>query len=168
MGKIQSAFDFGWPGSISRSVDDIVVSLKNADTKPIPFGAPVFLVSGGDGVVAFDTSSPQDYGAFVGFAVRIADKTPEAYPEGQFGEQPEGEWKPGDVMEVLVRGSIIIRATAGFAPGGKVYIRKLDGRIVALQGAEGSTVELQNVRIKRPQTGSGSTSEAVVLERHIL
>ena len=38
MGKVLSDFDLGWPGAISRSVDDVVVSLKNAGTEPILSG----------------------------------------------------------------------------------------------------------------------------------
>ncbi len=48
MGKILSKFDHGWPGTISRAVDDVVVSLKNAGNADIPFGAPVFLTDDGD------------------------------------------------------------------------------------------------------------------------
>ena len=46
MGKVLRKFINGYPGAISRAVDDVVVSLKNASGGPIPFGAPVFLVAG--------------------------------------------------------------------------------------------------------------------------
>ena len=52
MGKVLSIFDIGKPGAISRSVDDIVVALKNAGNDPIAFGAPVFLANDGSGVTA--------------------------------------------------------------------------------------------------------------------
>ena len=52
MGKVQAVFGNGSPGAISRSVDDIVISVKNAGEEEIPFGTPVFLVSGG--AVPFD------------------------------------------------------------------------------------------------------------------
>ena len=54
MGKVLSTFDIGWPGAISRSVDDIVISKKNGGSTAIPFGAPVFLTADGEGVVAYD------------------------------------------------------------------------------------------------------------------
>ena len=76
MGKILSYFDIGFAGAISRSVDDVVVSLKNAGTDPIPFGAPVFLTDSGEGVVGFVTGGSQTFERFVGFAVRSAGKTP--------------------------------------------------------------------------------------------
>ena len=68
MGKVISNFDLGWPGAISRSVDDIVVSLKNNSTAPIPFGAPVFLTDDGSGVEGFSSTSsggtPQSFEKF--------------------------------------------------------------------------------------------------------
>ena len=59
MGKVQSTFINVFPGAISRSVDDIVISLKNVGEVDIPFGAPVFLASGG--AVGFSTASPQAF-----------------------------------------------------------------------------------------------------------
>ena len=175
MGKVLGTFDLGWPGAISRSVDDIVVTLKNVDTDPIPFGAPVFLASGGSGVENFKSTSgggtPQSYDAFVGFAVRSADKTPDTYPTSQdynamSGDQ-EGKWNPGELVEVLVRGCIAVASVAGFDPGGKVYIRKGDGSVVPTPGSEGSTVLLENVRCKASQTGNGACNEFVVTSRHL-
>ena len=175
MGKVLPTFDLGWPGAISRSVDDIVVSLKNAGNTPIRFGAPVFLDASGAGVSAFVTGmnpgETRTFEQFVGFAVRDPGKTPDTYPQGQdmqtdTGYQ-EGQWNPGEVVEVLVRGSISLRAIAGFQPGGKVYIRKLDGSLVAGAGAEGTTLLLQNVRCKNPQQGNGTCSEFVVTNRNV-
>ena len=93
-------------GAISRSVDDIVISMKNNSTEPIPFGVPVFLSSGGDGVEPFANTesggTPQTFDTFVGFSVRSAAKTPDTYPTGQewssiAGEQA-GAWNPGDMV----------------------------------------------------------------------
>ena len=171
MGKTLSAFDIGWPGAISRSVDDIVVSLKNAGTDPIPFGAPVFLTDDGEGVTAFVPNGSQTFSRFAGFAVRSADKTPDTYPAGQDMSTTAGSqaasWNPGEVVEVLVRGCIAVRTAPGFQPGGSVYLRKADGVLVAAAGTEGTTLLLENVRIRRPQTGSGPCSEALVTSRNI-
>ena len=170
MGKVLSNFDIGWAGAISRSVDDIVVSLKNADENPIPYGAPVFLTDDGSGVVKFIPGGSQVFDRFAGFAVRPADKTPDTYPLTQDMTTGQGEqsgiWNPGDIIEVLVRGSIVVNAQAGFRPGGRIYIRRFDGALVANPGSEGSTLLLENVRMKRPQTGSGATSEVVVTARN--
>ena len=175
MGKVLSDFDLGWPGAISRSVDDVVVSLKNAGTEPILYGRPVFLTDDGGGVEGFHSTgsggTPQTFDRFVGFAVRSASKTPGTYPNSQdittrAGYQA-GTWNPGEVVEVLVRGSIAVRAVTGFNPGGLVYIRKSDGSVVPGAGAEGSTLLLENVRCKVPQRGSGLCSEMVITSRNI-
>ncbi|MCR5371513.1 MAG: hypothetical protein K6E83_12480, partial [Clostridium sp.] len=99
-------------------------------------------------------------------------KTPDAYPQGQFdyadsaGET--GVWHPGDVMEVLVRGSITVGSTVSGAPGGKLYIRKSDGKMTAAAGSAGSTVLLENVRIRNPRNGWSGCAEVVVNKRNIL
>lgn len=165
MGKVQARFGNGFTGAVSRSIDDIIISVRNAGGVDIPFGAPVFMTS--DGAVPFDISDPQEFASFLGFAVRVADKTPDEYPSGQFGTPPQGVWHPGDVMEVLVRGSIAVASAASGTQGGKVYVRKSDGKITATAGSSGSTVELENVRIKRPRDASGSCAEVVVLNRNI-
>ena len=175
MGKVISDFDLGWPGAISRSVDDIVVSLKNNSETPIPFGAPVFLSSNGSGVEPFSSTSsggtPQSFDSFVGFAVRAAAKTPDIYSQSQdmefFTGNQAGAWNPGEVVEVLVRGTIAVKSAAGFDPGDKVYIRKSDGRIVASAGSEGSTVLLENVRCRRSLIGNGSCNEMLVTARNV-
>lgn len=170
MGKVLQIFGHGQPGSISRSVDDIVISIRNASDKDIAFGAPVFL--GDDGAEPFSTANPQDFTTFLGFAVRVADKTPDTYPQGQFndgaGEGEVGCWKAGDVMEVLVRGSVAIALSATGSPGGNVYIRKSDGKLTASAGASGSSVLLENVRIRRSRDAFSPCCEAVVNKRNII
>ena len=173
MGKVLSTFDIGWPGAISRSVDDIVVSLKNGGSAAIPFGAPVFLTSDGEGVVAFsNTASPaQTFASFVGFAVRSAGKTPDTYPSGQDmssirGVQ-SGAWNPKEPVEVLVRGTIAAETAVGFQPGGNVYLRKEDGALVPSAGAEGTTILLENVKMRTPQTSNRPCSELLITTRNI-
>ena len=104
MGKVLSSFMRGWAGTVSRSKDDVIVSLKNNDPDPIAFGAPVFLGTNG-GVVNF-TGGVSTPDKFVGFAVRIPDKTPDTYPSGQSGDGDTGTYAPGDPVDVLVRGSV--------------------------------------------------------------
>jgi len=170
MGKVLNAFGYGYPGAITRSVDDIVISIRNASETDIPFGAPVFMTE--NGAVPFDLESPQEFTTFLGFAVRVADKTPEAYPTGQMNDAGSagetGVWKAGDLMEVLVRGSIALASTVSGTRGGKLYIRKSDGKLTATAGASGSTVLLENVRIRNPRAGWSGCCEAVVNRRNIL
>ena len=166
MGKVQKFFDSGRPGAATRSVDEIVISVRNASDTEIPFGAPVFMTP--DGAVPFSLTEPQDFAAFLGFAVRVADKTPDTYPSGQSGEAQEGTWHPGDVMEVLVRGGIAVETAASGSPGGSLYIRKSDGRLTPAAGTAGTTVELDNVRVRNPQRAGGSCCEVIVNKRNIL
>ena len=166
MGKVLETFGIGSPGAVSRSADEIVIAVKNTSAAEIPFGAPVFL--SGSGAAPFSVSSPQDFSAFLGFAVRVADKTPDTYPEGQFSEAQEGAWKPGDVMEVLVRGGIAVRTAANGAHGGKIYIRKSDGALTPEAGESGTTVLLENVRIRNPRNSFGPCCEVIVNERNII
>ena len=164
MGKVQSIFGNGSPGAVTRSVDEIVISVRNASGGDIPFGAPVFLAGGG--AVPFSTAAPQDFSSFLGFAVRVADKTPETYPRDQSGEPQAGVWKAGDVMEVLVRGGIAVSLSNSGNNGGAVYIRKSDGGLTGAAGTAGSTMMLENVRIRNKQ-GSGETvSEVTVNARN--
>ena len=173
MGKVLSAFTNGLPGAVSRAVDDIIISMKNTGAEDVPFGAPVFLASGG--AKGFDVSSPQAFSAFLGFAVRSASRTPDAYPAGQdmgrelsSGEGNRGCWKAGDVMEILVRGTIALPLNQAGQTGAPVYIRKSDGALTTYAGTEGSTVLLENVRVRNPWDSRSLCAEAVVSRRNII
>jgi len=173
MGKVLSSFDIGWPGAISRSVDDIVVSLKNGGSAAIPFGAPVFLTADGEGVVGYNpnASPAQTFASFVGFAVRSAGKTPDTYPARQdmssIRNDQSGAWNPGEVVEVLVRGTIAVETTVGFLAGGNVYLRKEDGALVPEAGQEGTTILLENVKMRTPQENYRPCSEVLITMRNI-
>lgn len=80
MGKVQSLYGYGAPGTITRSIDDIVISVRNASDADVPFGAPVFIAD--NGAVPFSVSAPQDFDTFLGFTVNPKDKTPDTYPQG--------------------------------------------------------------------------------------
>ena len=166
MGKVQAVFGNGSPGAITRSVDDIIISVRNAGETDIPFGAPVFMTP--EGAVPFDIENPQEFFTFVGFAVRVADKTPDTYPQDQSGGEQAGTWKPGDVMEVLVRGGITVELAAGGETGDPVYLRKSDGALTAVSGQEGTTVLLENVRIRRPAGAGGRNTEVTVNKRNLI
>ena len=166
MGKVQNVFGYGYAGEVTRSIDDIIIAVRNASDSDIAFGAPVFMTD--YGAVPFDISNPQDFTTFLGFAVRVADKTPETYPTGQFNDSQSGVWKAGSVMEVLVRGSIALATNQSGVKGGKLYIRKSDGKLTTSAGASGTTVLLENVHIRNPRNDWSSCCEAVVNERNIL
>ncbi len=167
MGKVLSVFGNGQPGSVTRAVDNVIISLKNKSTAEIPFGTPVFISGDASGAVPFNTASPQSFADFLGFAVRVADKTPDTYPGGPFSEQPQGVWKPGDVMEILVRGSLAVKMTGTARRAGHVYIRKSDGVLTANEGDEGTTLDLGNVRIRGLRPETYGTVEIAVLTRNL-
>ena len=159
MGKVLK-FQNGFPGTVSRSVDDVIISLKNAGSAAIPFGAPVFMNSAGNGIEPFNTSSAQAFTAFVGFAVRAADKTPATVGAN------EGNWAAGELAEILVRGSMVVSIAGANKRGMPVYIKKSDGSLTTTAGSEGTTVELTNVKVRTPRDSSGK-AEIVVTSRNI-
>ncbi len=167
MGKVLSEFRRGWPGAVTRSKDDVIVSLKNADLTPIAFGAPVFLDAAAGGAVNY---APGETTAemFAGFAVRVPDKTPDAYPSGQNGTDPAGAWAPGDPADILVRGSLAVPVqTPSAKTGDKVYIRVSDKKLVTAAGESGTTLQLPNVTVRGSRDSRGFC-EVTVTKRNVI
>lgn len=159
MPQVLQSFTNGFPGTVSRSIDHIILSLRNDSGAAIPFGAPVFLVPGANacrGWTENDTSA-----GFLGFAVRAGDKTPDVYG------QSTAVWNPDDPVDVLVRGTIVLAMTGAVTPGSPVYLRKADGKLVTSAGADGTTVPLPNVTVRTPRDADGR-AEAVVTKRNVL
>ena len=160
MGKVLSLFTNGFTGAVSRSIDNIVISVRNASGGEIPFGAPVFLKLGENACRTFgaDTSTEAN---FLGFAVRAAVKAPDVYGSS------EASYASGDPVDVLVRGSVILQFGDSVSPGNSVYIRKSDGALVTEAGAEGTTLRLPNVTV-RTLSDDSSRAEVVLAKRNIL
>ena len=158
-GKVLDTFTHGWPGTISRSVDDIVVAHANRSNAPIAYGVPVVLDSTKTGVIPFaSTSAAAD---LVGFTVRSGSKTPDTYGSDA------SAYNPGEIAEVLVRGSMTVAVESGNPiPGGKVYLVKATGAISASADAT-NNVELTNVRF-RSTKDSGRRAEIVILTRNLV
>ena len=168
MGRVQQNFINGVPGSVSRSVDDIIISIRNASDTDIAFGTPVFVTN--SGAVPLDPATPQEFSDFLGFAVRVADKTPDTYPDIQNPQQfsQAGVWKAGDLMEVLVRGSIVVQLATAALPGNKIYLRKSDGKLTPNPGTSGTTIHLENVRARGTRDTLNGATEVVVTERNAM
>ena len=66
MGKVLGTFTNGFTGAVSRSIDNIIVSMKNGSGGEIPFGAPVFLAHGENACRTFDA---QDSAAVARYGV---------------------------------------------------------------------------------------------------
>ena len=160
MGKVIRAFTNGFSGAVSRSVDNVIISMKNGSGTAIPFGAPVFLNTADNSCRGFaaDTSTAAN---FLGFAVRAADKTPDTYGSS------EAVFAASDPVDILVRGSTVLRFANNAAPGAGVYIRKSDGVLVTNPGTEGSTVQLPNVTV-RTARDENDRAEVVITKRNLM
>lgn len=111
-GKVLKSFGFGYPGQVSRSIDDIVEALPNVGNTPIVFGAPVVL--SGSGVRTF--SEGDTAAVVIGFATRYT-KTNDTYGED------DAKCNPGEMVSVLKRGTMTVKVTDGTpVKGGAVYI----------------------------------------------
>ena len=160
MGKVLKLFGNGSPGAVSRSVDDVIISLKNASSEEIPFGAPVFLSAAEKSCTLFDAST-STADNFLGFAVRSADKTPDTYGSS------EAAFAPNDPVDILVRGSVVLKFTGSIPPNAKVYIRKSDGALVTAPGESGTTLQLPNVTVRTPRD-SRACAEVVLTKRNLM
>ena len=160
MGQVLSQFRSGFPGTVSRSIDNVIQSHRNASDGEIPFGTPVFHVAGECACKPFDASATEDN--FLGVAVRAGDKTPKTYGENT------ASFAAGELVDVLVRGSVVMyfgNATA--LTGSKVYIRKSDGGLQTIPGAEGTTLQIPGATVRTARDGSGC-AEVVLTRRNLL
>ena len=159
MGKVLSTFTNGWPGSISRSVDDIVITRANGGTTDILPGKPVFLDTSTGKVKAF--ANGMTFSTFVGFAVRTPSKTPDSYGESV------AAYKPNEPVDILVRGTIVVETNGTISPGGNVHARTTDGTLVPTPIAEGGSFQLTNCHFRGPADSSNRT-ELVITERNLV
>ena len=155
-----SRFENGFSGAVSRSIDNVIVSMKNGSDGEIPFGAPVFQQAGQNACLPFAAATSTSE-KFLGFAVREAVKTPEEYGSN------EGVFRGDYLVEVLVRGSAVLTFAGTAAPGSPVYIRKEDGALVTAAGTEGTTLLLPNVTVRAP-ADSAHCAEVVVTKRNLM
>ena len=160
MGKVLSTFQNGFPGAVSRSADNIIISLRNASGADVAFGSPLFAVSGERACRAFSASSSTPE-TFVGFAVRAADKTPDTYGSNQ------AAYHANEPTDVLVRGSTVLKFESAALPGNSVYIRLADGKLVTSAGSEGTTLQLPGVTVATARD-AGRCAEVVLAKRNLL
>ena len=159
MGKVLSTFTNGWPGAISRSVDDIVVALANKSGAALPYGVPVALDAGKTGVVQFDANT-HTAADFVGITVRTPAKTPDTYGGNT------GSYGANEIADVLVRGHIVAAVDNWTGVLGDVIsVKKSDGKFAV--GSGNDYLALSNVRISVAPDGA-SNAELVITERNVL
>jgi len=160
MGKVQSTFMNCYPGAISRAVDDIVISLKNQGTAPIPAGAPVFLSADGKGVTLTQTDSA--FSRFVGIAVRSPSAAPETYGENT---RP---YAANDPVDIIVRGCVVVTLENEMAdPGGAVHLTLADGTFTT-EAVTDETIQLTNCSWRRSADLGDGCAEIVIRERNII
>ena len=142
----------GFPGTISRSIDDVVESIVNGEsTASIAFGAPVALVSGKVKNTSADNTD------IIGIAVRTI-KTEETYGGG------DPVYKPNEMVDVLKRGSVAVTVSTGSpAAGGTVYVVKATGAIRTTADSS-NTVQMSNWKFKGPKDAN-NVAEIVLTER---
>ena len=164
MGKVLSFFPKGCPGAISRSVDDIVTALPNKESEAaFEFGEAVFLNASGNGGVKVTSSSTA--AQFVGVAVRSPSKTPEEYLPDASGRNA-GCYPPGELMDVLTRGSVVVRAAAA-GPGKPVYLDLSSGKFTYLAGSNPENLALPNCHF-RTGTDANGCAEMLVNTRNLI
>ena len=160
MGKVLKKFTNGFVGTASRSIDNVIISMKNAAGAAIPFGTPVFLKAGENSCRVFNESTSTEAN-FLGFAVRVPDKTPDTYGSDT------AAYATNDPVDVLVRGSVVLQFGGSVNPGSSVYIRKSDGVLVTDAGASGTTFQLPGVTVRTVSDGS-SRAEVILKTRNIM
>ena len=160
MGQVLSQFKSGFPGTVSRSIDNVIQSHRNASDGEIPFGTPVFHVAGECACKPYNASATEEN--FLGIAVRAGDKTPKTYGEST------ASFAAGELVDVLVRGSVVMNfGNATALPGSKVYLRKSDGGLQTIPGADGSTLLIPGAVVRTARDGSGC-AEVVLTRRNLL
>ena len=163
MGQVFKNVLVGYPGEVSHSGDRLVKAYANMDNRDIPFGFPVFMNADGTGVVGISASS--DPAKFVGFAARVGSKTPPVYDDPNMtGENNVAVYKKGDMMDVLVKGSIVVDATGSNPkPGMPVYLNKEYGKAAAVSSE--STLTVPDIYFGTVRDTGGRT-EIIVSKRH--
>jgi len=153
-GKVLSFATNGYPGTISRSIDDVVESFANVEASdPILFGAVVALDATNNGVVNVDA----DHLSIIGVAVRVA-KTNNTYGVD------DAKYNAKDMVDVLKRGTIVVPVSNGTpAAGGTVYVVKATGAIRASADST-NTVEMTGWKFKGAKDANGN-AEIVLTER---
>lgn len=159
MGKVLTNFMNGYPGAISRSLDDVVIAMANVSGSPLAFGQAVALSMDRTGVVPFDGSS-HTAADFVGVTVRNPSKTPETYGSNL------GSYASGEMADVLVRGHIAVRvASASAKAGDQAAIQKTTGAFTV--GSGDTVVQLPTVHITAAPDAAGM-GEIVLNTRNLV
>ena len=148
---------FGFRGAVSRQPDTLIQSYTNTGADNIEFGAPVVFDATNGGVRKI--ASGDEATAIIGFAVRRMGQPYADDPKGYY-------YKKGDVVDVLVRGSMTVelKAVTGIAARGQVYVDPADGELTSVAG---SNLAVPNTVFATGNYDSNNVAEITVLSRNI-
>ena len=161
---IQENLNYGYPGSVSRSNDTIIIN-RRVKEGTIPFGFPV-VMNPDNSFVAFSAGKTAD--DFVGVAVREVKQTADYY-------NPTGVYLENEPADVLTRGSVTVLINAGTPVArGKVHVRIAENESIpsgVIGGFEATadgdnTIELNNVVFTTGQMDANKVAEITILSRN--
>ena len=145
-------FTNGYPGQVSRSIDDIIESFANAEASAdIAFGAPVALDGGN---VVNVSATKYDV---IGVAVRTI-KTEKTYGGNN------AAYAPKEMVDVIKRGTVcmLVPAALTVAAGDPVHIVKATGALA--KAADSTNTVATSWKFKGPKDGN-NVVEVVLNER---
>jgi hypothetical protein len=159
--SILKTMDRGFPGNLSRGIDNIISTLPNSSETAIEFGGPVQMAADGKSCLPWASGK-----TFYGVAVRGV-KTNNTYLTD------DAKYNKNDAVDICSRGGIMVictkdeTATTDPVKGATVYLRKATGKFVA--AAEGSggadTVALTGVVWAQSGCDSDGVAEITILNR---
>lgn len=163
---------YGFRGAVSRTPDTVITSFMNTGSDPIQFGEPVVFdptTGGVRKIASTDTTNAN----IVGIAVR---RIGQPYADSEKGWY----YNEGDIVDVLVRGSICIElaSTTGIAAKGGVYVynglkvstipsHAAGGIAAAADSTNNDTVQIPNAIFTIGKADANNIAEITILTRSI-
>jgi hypothetical protein len=152
---IGKTMNLGYPGTVSRSPDTMIVSYPCVGAD-VHFGDPVVL-NADNTVSAFGTSGTA--ATFIGFAVRSVKQA--------FNYEGDAYYKAGDSVDVLTRGYISVRITNG-TPQPRAALGILEGNMIGTgvtPGGGKTIISLTNAVFTSGRVDANGVTEVSVLSR---
>lgn len=153
---IGKTLNYGYPGTVSRASDTVILSYPVVDGL-IKFGAPVVFDAAKNAVAP--VSADSEAANIIGIAVREVRQPYEDSEEGWY-------YKEGDVCNVLVRGTAVVEVgvATGMAARGAVYVKADDGSWTSVSE---SNLAVSNAIFATGKVDGNSIAEITLLERLI-
>ena len=154
--------NIGYRGAVSRTPDTLIQAYNNSGSDPIQFGEPVVFDATTGGVRKITTTDTTNDN-IIGIAVR---RMGDPYVDSPLGWY----YKSGDVVDVLVRGSIVVelKATTSIAAHGSVYVANGNNSTTAgdIYCASGTgLVQVPNAIFSTGKYDGNNCAEVTITER---